>query len=243
LGISNFVTADGETIEFECENTIASRWTSREILNNSTYPTLPFIGSVETILDIGANCGAAAVHFARAYPDAAIHSFEPGSLQRSILERNAAGYPGIRVHPFGLHSEDQTLTLYPGLADSGQSSLIRSEFTSADGETVEIRSAAGWIEEAGVQQVDIVKVDVEGVETEVLRSLSSVLQQVKVVYVEYESRADRRTIDKILEPTHALYSGKVFLDQGELVYLANDLADQPEATDHLKAMLAAALGG
>ena len=74
---------------FECEDTIASAWVSQGILQNQTYPVLPFVDDVRVVVDAGGNCGAAAVHFARHYPEAVVHTIEPGSLQRAILERNA----------------------------------------------------------------------------------------------------------------------------------------------------------
>ena len=72
------------TIEFECVDSLISRWVNVPILEGKTYPYLPFVDDVRTILDAGANCGAATVHLARHYPDAEIHTFEPGSLPFEI---------------------------------------------------------------------------------------------------------------------------------------------------------------
>jgi hypothetical protein len=69
----------------------------------------------------------------------------------------------------------------------------------------------------------------------VLHSLLPLIPTVKVLYVEYESRQDRRTIDALLAPTHELYfSMMMALDQGECVYLHRDLADHPDAVPRLK---------
>ena len=78
-------TDDGATIEFECVDSLISRWVNVPILEGKTYPYLPFVDDVRTILDAGANCGAATVHLARHYPDADVHAFEPGSLPFEIL--------------------------------------------------------------------------------------------------------------------------------------------------------------
>ncbi|MET0902827.1 MAG: hypothetical protein ABWZ52_06285, partial [Acidimicrobiales bacterium] len=64
---------DGAPIDFECGDTLVSRWVCEEILAGKTYPYLPFVPDVRVVFDVGANCGAATVHFARHYPDAAIH--------------------------------------------------------------------------------------------------------------------------------------------------------------------------
>ena len=227
---------DADPFEFECEDTIASAWVSKDILSNRTYPVMPFVEDVRVVLDAGGNCGAAAVHFARHYPDATIHTFEPGSHQRAFLERNALHLPGIAIHPIALHREDGEMPLYQGDSDSGMSSLEASEWATESHETVTVRSAGGWAAEHGVDRIDVMKLDVEGSEVDVLESLGSLLATVKVLYVEYDSRRARRDIDRILEPTHDLYSGKVLLDQGELVYLSKREANRPEAMDHLRSI-------
>jgi len=82
------VDADLDTaFEFECADTIVSRWLCGQILEGKTYPYLDFVDDVQVVFDVGANCGATSVHLARHYPDAEIHAFEPGSEARAILER------------------------------------------------------------------------------------------------------------------------------------------------------------
>src|SRR5262249_3109434 len=86
-------------------------------------------------------------------------------------------------------------------------------------------------------RIDILKVDVEGVEVEVLTSLADLLPEVKVLYVEYDSRTARRAIAELFENTHELYCGVNFLDQGECIYLRRDLAALPAATERLRELL------
>jgi FkbM family methyltransferase len=229
-------TPDGTAVEFECENTIASAWVSRSILAGETYPIIPFVDDVDVVLDAGGNCGAAAVHFARHYPDATIHTCEPGSRQRAHLDRNALLWPNIIVHPIALHSHDGEMPLYQGDDDSGMSSLTRSEYATESFETATVCDAGGWATGIGLDHIDVMKLDVEGCEVDVLESLEALLPTIKVLYVEYDSRQARRAIDTILADTHDLYVGKVFLDQGEVIYLSKDQADRPIATDHLRTL-------
>jgi FkbM family methyltransferase len=231
-----YVDIHGSTAEFECEPTIASHWVSRDILAGQTYPDLGFANPVRTIVDVGANCGAASVYFAQRHPDAMVHSLEPGSRQRAVLERNVASYSNVRVHPIGLHAVDQLLPLYFGDGDSGMSSVIRSEWNTEEHEVVTLRNAATWAAENAITAIDLLKVDVEGVEVEVLEAMSTYVPTVKVLYVEYDSRAARRSIAKLLEPTHELFIGKLFLDQGEITYIRRDLAEAPSATAWLQSI-------
>ncbi len=226
---------DGTTVEFECADTLASQWTTRDIIAGKTYPFLPFADDVQIVFDVGANCGAASVYLARHYPDAAIHSFEPGREPRAILERNAAQYSNITVHPIGLGAIDEVVPLYQGDGDIGMGSLFRRSVNRDESEPVQIRAGGSWAAERGIARIDVLKVDVEGSEVNVLESLLGLLPTVKVLYLEYDSRQSRRAVDAMLEPTHELYTGLVFLDQGECIYIRKELADLESATEHLMA--------
>jgi FkbM family methyltransferase len=224
----------GQLVEFECPDQWESRWTCTAILEGRTYPLLPFVPDVQVIWDAGANCGAASVHLARSYPAAQVHAFEPGTQALSFLRRNTAGLGNVSVHPIGLNDRDQVARLNFNPSDIGQSSVHNSE-PGAEGEDVTLRSAGAWAAENGVDRIDVIKLDVEGCEVAVLHSLLPLIPTVKVLYVEYESRQDRRTIDALLAPTHELYfSMMMALDQGECVYLHRDLADHPDAVPRLK---------
>ena len=231
-----YTDVHGDTAEFECEPTIASAWVSRDILAGLTYPNLDFVAPVCTIVDVGANCGAASVYWAQRHPDATVHSLEPGSPQRAILERNVARFENVRVHPIGLHDTDQTVPLYFGDGDSGKSSVIRGEWNTDACEDVTLRSAGSWAAENGIDAIDILKVDVEGLEVEVLASLGTLMSTAKVVHVEYDSAQTRRDIAAMIESTHELFIGKLFLGQGEITYVRTDIAESPAASHWLSSI-------
>jgi FkbM family methyltransferase len=217
----------GGVVSFECAPDLASRWVHGDILAGKTYPHLPFVEDVEIIFDVGANCGSTSIHFARHHPEAVIHAFEPGSEQRAYLERNVSDLPNVQVHAIGLGDHDDEAPLYFGDGNTGLASILRRPDNHDQSELVTVRAAGPWATEHGIDRIDILKVDVEGLEVAVLESLVALLPTVKVLYVEYDSRQDRRAIERLLRPTHELFRGLAFLDQGELVFLRGDLADHP----------------
>jgi FkbM family methyltransferase len=204
---------------------------------------LPYVDDVQVVLDVGGNCGASAVHFARAYPDAQVHSFEPGSHQRQFLDANATRYDNITVHPVAVSDEDGVAVLYGGIDETGKSSLHQSEWTNEHGEEVTVRSLRSWAAEHRIDRADVIKVDVEGLELAVLRGAGDLIANAKVLYLEYDSRHDRRAIDALLAGSHELLGGKIFLDQGEVVYIANAIAETDAPTDHLRELLLGSVGG
>jgi FkbM family methyltransferase len=232
---------DGELIEFECPDSVASRWTNAPILEGRTYPFMPFVDDVRVVFDVGANCGAASLHLARHYPGATVHAFEPGREARSYLERNVASLPNVRVHPIGLHAVDRQARLYRGDGDLGKASVIRRSVNLDESEPIELRAGGAWAAEEGIERIDILKVDVEGCEIEVLEGLAALLPTVKVLFVEYDSRHARKALGRLLDATHELYVGNMFLDQGECTYLRADVAGLDAATEQLRRAFAAAL--
>ena len=227
---------DGETVSFECENSITSAWVCREILEGTTYPVPSFLGDVAVVLDVGANCGAAAIHFARAFPAAAVHAFEPAAAPREVAERNAAAYPNVTVHPFGLSDQDAEARLFHA-DESIMGSIVRTD-DAVSSEPVHLRRGDTWALEAGIDRVDVLKVDVEGAEQQVLVGLGDLVDRAQVVYVEYDSRRSRRWIEGRLAGTHELYFASLqVLDQGEAMYLRSDLCDHPDALEELRVIL------
>jgi FkbM family methyltransferase len=197
---------------------------ANDIFAGITYPIVPAVAGVTTVVDIGANVGAASVYLATAYPDARVYAFEPGASPFSLLRRNVASLPKVKVFPFGLHSKEQTVTLFHGRNDSVESSLSSSTRTTSESEQIRVLEASRFLSDQGIAQIDVLKIDTEGCEIPILRSLKRYLPDVKVLYVEYHSERDRRLIDDLLAETHILWRGHInFAYRGEFCYLKREL--------------------
>lgn len=212
------------TLAFRLFKTDVCFQIANDIFAGTTYPNVPFVSGVKTILDIGANVGAASVYLGMSYPEARVYAFEPGSDALSLLRGNVEQLGNVSVFPFGLFDHDKTLPLFHGKNDSVESSLCASTRTVAEAERIRLRCASQFLSEHGIASVDILKIDTEGCEVPILRSLSAYLPEVKVLYVEYHSERDRRMIDEMLAETHVLWSGHVtFAYRGEFCYLKREL--------------------
>ena len=143
------------------------------------FPEFP----AKTILDIGANIGILALKLGHLYPDATIHAFEPEPENFSILEKNVAGMDRIKIYPFGLGGADGKMTLNKSddPTNFGGYSLWGVGSGAAHCE-VEIRSLAGWLKEARIDSVDLIKIDAEGAEYDILSCLSDDILE-RVTYV------------------------------------------------------------
>ena len=206
---------------FECFDTDYSKGISRSILNGETYPALPFIGDVRTVVDIGANVGAASVYFSLNYPLADVYAYEPDPRSFDLLRRNAERVPRIRLENVGLFSADCRKLLYDSNFDSVTASVRTSILNRGTGTEVVLRDAAAVL--AAIPQPDIIKIDTEGCEVPILYAARDIAANSKVVYVEYHSETDRRIIDCLLGPTHILVRGGASNPhRGEFCYVRRD---------------------
>ncbi|MGC2185849.1 MAG: FkbM family methyltransferase [Terriglobales bacterium] len=218
-------------LPFNLFKTDVSFQVANSIFAGVTYPTISFVSDVKTVVDIGANVGAASVYFAIAYPNAKVYAFEPGSAPCSLLRQNVEPLRNVTVFPFGLHSREQRVSLFQGKNDSVESSLCSSSRTDSESEEIRLVCASDFFAGRGVNRIDVLKIDTEGCEVPILQSLHRYLPDVKVLYVEYHSERDRRMIDEILAGTHVLWRGNVaFAYRGEFCYLKRELVPDESET-------------
>jgi len=223
----------GVPVELECFDNALSEMVATDILAGRTYPKFDAAADVRTVLDVGANIGAAAVWFSIVYPDATVHALEPAVTPFALLARNTADRPRVVAHELGLFSADRSVPLHHGALDSVTASIGTSRLTGTDTETVQLRGVAGWLREQAIDRVDVLKLDTEGCEIPILEGMRDWLAAVQVLHVEFHRDADRKAIDRLVGDTHVLVSGHIHhAHRGELTYVANALARNPEFARH-----------
>ncbi len=204
-----------------------------ETLAGKTYPKIPFLKNVGSVLDIGANIGASVIFFALNYPNARVVGVEPARQPYLLLRRNVRGRPNVRVFNVGLHSITTKHSIYIGGPDSVTNSVIHNALSSNSQEEVQLVAADAFTRVIGLDRPDIIKIDTEGCEIPIITSIIESFRNAKVVYLEYHSEEDRLKIDRLLCKTHVLFYGKiVHPHRGELIYVHNDVFPSAEVRDH-----------
>jgi FkbM family methyltransferase len=152
-------------------------------LNMSVIAELVAPGDV--CLDIGANIGVYSCVMSRLSGSSAnVHAFEPAQHIRQKLIRNARlnGFDAMRINPFGLGEEDTKKHFFEvkeGLKRGGVSTFVRNENIAAMDASelieveVEVRMLDSYVEEAGLSNIKLAKIDVEGFEISVIRGGAS----------------------------------------------------------------------
>jgi FkbM family methyltransferase len=141
----------------------------------------------ETIFDVGANVGEWSLAAHAVFPSAMIHAFEIVPQTCEMLRRNTALIPEIIVNEFGLsnkldgvdinfypdHPELATLTNYP---HAYEHRVIQGSVKKGD----------TYVSDSHLDQIDFIKMDVEGAEHLVLDGLRSTIEQGKISVFQFE---------------------------------------------------------
>ena len=139
---------------------------------------------VEMIFDVGANHGQSAQEFARWYPGATIHCFEPVSATYQILRSHVSRLPGVHAHHTGLGETAGQQTI--GVA----ADPLMSRIGSNDGqstELIQIDTVDEFCTRSGIQRVDYLKIDTEGQDLSVLKGAACMLRESRASIVQVEA--------------------------------------------------------
>jgi FkbM family methyltransferase len=167
------------------------------VLREYDHPNIDW-ERVRTIVDVGANVGAATIWFARRCRIAEIVAVEPapGSLTR--LEANLRTNRlenRVSVVPAALSG--RTGSVY--LSQNGSSVYAQTRATSSPGaERVDAVSLADLFDRCGLEEVDVLKLDCEGAEFDALLACDEeLLSRVRVIVGEYHG--DGRDVSSLEE--------------------------------------------
>ncbi len=203
-----------------------------EVFRDQCYRPIPGINEVKLVVDIGSNIGLSAIYFRMVYPSASIIAFEPDDRAFSVLEQNVRILGNCEAYPYALSELDRQSLLY--LGDSSVNSTIkRGERGNQPMRTIDLRNAQEMLSTVCHGPIDILKIDTEGEELPILRSLAgSVLSSVQVIYLEFHSHSDRIEIDSLLTRTHFLWRASIDgVHRGIVVYVNRESPAMKEAMD------------
>ena len=157
------------------------------------------------LIDVGAHHGSWASTAAEICPRAVVHCFEVASPTRAILRARVGRHPRIRVPDLGLLDAPGTVRVKYYSDDDRLSSLVDYPHEVA-AEWLEERVETGerYLAQAGIDRVDLLKVDTEGADLRVLHGFRSALVDGRVRAVQFEYGFASVLSGALLERFHAL---------------------------------------
>lgn len=181
-----------------------------------------FAGRSRRAIDVGANVGLYSYEFSRYFK--AVESFEPNpSASRGL---RGCGLPNLTLHDMALSNSTGEATLVvPLFGGQAESALGSLEPAAGDASVALLPDGACGTQEVRVQlrtldsfdfdDVDLIKIDVEGHEMEVVEGALATLARCRpTLMVEIEQRHHpKRTLAEIFARFRELdYEGQFFLD-------------------------------
>ena len=144
------------------------------------------------ILDAGSNIGMSILFFKHLYPRCRVVGFEPDPQTFEVLKSNIRQnrWDHVEVFNKALHSTDGEIAFYTeaNRAGSGKMSTVRERFGNSPArflrcQTVEAVQLSRFI----VEEIDLLKMDIEGSERAVMKELSDAnkLRFIKQIVLEY----------------------------------------------------------
>lgn len=136
------------------------------------------------ILDCGANIGLAAIYFKSIYPKARITGFEPDEQAFAALQQNlkSFNYQDIELVKKAVWTTDTGVKY---VAHGGTGGRIE------EGEAKSIAIPSVRLKDIlEKEQIDFLKIDIEGAELEVIKDCEPVLHKAQNIFIEYHSMAN-----------------------------------------------------
>jgi len=154
------------------------------------------------IVDGGANVGFASVLFANKYPRARILAVEPHRDNSVIMRLNCRGYRNIELITSAIWSSNTCLEIAnPDCSIHGafrvRETTLLSEQNALSGITL-----AELLDRYNAQEIDLLKLDVEGAETEIFSSgYQDWIGRIKTLVIECHGESAERVVRRALAET------------------------------------------
>jgi FkbM family methyltransferase len=169
-------------------------------------------------VDIGTNIGNHMLYYCSHLAAKQVICFEPNKMNRDTLQKNVSLNcleQTVTVYPFALGAENGTGVQRDfTLGNTGMNRVDKlKDETNIPADAVEIRS----LDSFNLQQINFVKIDVEGFEADVLKGASETLLRCKPVVMIEVFENSRQQIDEMM--TNLGYNKLITLEEYNSIYV------------------------
>lgn len=217
-GEPSLLEVEDRNVSFVTVNDVAQRYHLLESTDKleemvNTIPLEP--NEVSTVLDVGANVGLFTLFAKAAFPNAEIRAVEPYPSCIEALRANCGGLSDVHIVPKAVTPDRRDTVELHVVPDSNQVGSISVEAATLDGRrsSIPIDVEATTLPEvvSDWDSIDICKLDIQGLEYEILSAAPSLLDDINVCITE-SSFIDTHTVDLLNLMTEHFESYKPVAD-------------------------------
>ncbi len=170
-GPSFYVMYDGEKAFYQYEK--INKDSIEKSLDNS-----------KVFFDIGSNIGLFSIYFKLKFPELEVHAFEPEPLNIRCLESSIESFKlsNFKLNKIGLSDEECETKLYVDPVNMGGASVSQSSGDRV-AITINISTLDKYVESHHIQNIDVIKIDVEGLEEKIIDGAAESLKKYKPLII------------------------------------------------------------
>ena len=149
------------------------------------------IEDINTVFDVGANTGQTLRLFADIFPRSTIYSFEPVYSSFRKLKKNNSHVENAKLFQIGFSDKKSRVKIYHQ-SDSGLNSIkksINKPDINLDNsfEEITIDTIDSFCERNHINQIDLLKIDAEGMDLKVIKGAKALMKSHKIKYLLIET--------------------------------------------------------
>jgi FkbM family methyltransferase len=156
----------------------------------------PHLGPRPIIVEAGAETGGDTLRFAKRWPDAEIHAFEPLPWLFDLVDEKTRHMPQVHRYPLALADRTGSRAMFVSRRQTGggegSSSLLEPsghlleypEVAFDEQIVVQAVTLRDWAEASDISRIDLLWLDLQGMELPVLKASPEVLARTHVVAME-----------------------------------------------------------
>ena len=188
--IFNMANIENMKVPLAFRPNTSDKWLLNKIFGEQEYNFKIKNFYPQLILDCGANVGYSTAYFASKYPDAKIIAIEPEPLNFKMLTFNTHFFDNVICINSAIWYNEGYIKILPDMP--GNTLAFMTEDTTADDpEALKTTTIAKILDDSGFDEVDLLKLDIEGAEREVFDDIANPdewLPKVKVMVIELHDR-------------------------------------------------------
>jgi FkbM family methyltransferase len=143
-------------------------WVFQQVFILQDYRALAHKADIRVIIDAGAYVGYSAIYFAELYPHAFIYALEPEEENFQALQRNTRHYPNIKAIQAALWKEDGFIEVHKGSGEQWAFQVHAAKTSRPD--NIPAITIQSLMQQYRLPRIDILKMDIEGAESEVFEA-------------------------------------------------------------------------